>query len=190
NTWHHDQGLLAQNPNKRPSDEAADFFHHVDWSRTKAYALGLGGVYLNLAGREGQGIVAADEAQPLKSQLARKLSGLVDPQTGRVAVRSAVAREEVYRGPYTAEAPDLLVNFAEGYRCSWATTLGGVPQGHFEDNTRRWAGDHIIDPLLVPGVLLMSRPFRTKARLTDLAPTILAALGAPIPQAMEGEPLV
>ena len=59
--------------------------------------------------------------------------------------------------------------------------MGGVPAGgHFEDNTKKWCGDHIIDPALVPGVLFMNRPFRGEgARLVDLAPTILAALGVP-----------
>jgi hypothetical protein len=85
----------------------------------------------------------------------------------------------------------LLVNFAAGYRISWGSSLGGVPAGLFEDNVRKWGGDHIIDPALVPGVLLMDRPFRGDgARLVDLAPTILAALGVPKGPAMEGSSLL
>ena len=97
-------------------------------------------------------------------------------------------RERVYSGPYVEEAPDLIVNCAEGYRISWSSTAGGVVAGGaFEDNTRKWSGDHIVDPALVPGVLLMNRPFRGEgARLLDLAPTILAALGVPAGPAMEG----
>jgi hypothetical protein len=83
------------------------------------------------------------------------------------------------------------VRFAEGYRASWTTAVGGVPEDLFEDNIKRWSGDHIVDPALVPGVLLMNRPFRGEgARLVDLAPTILAALGAPRGPAMEGEELL
>ena len=94
-------------------------------------------------------------------------------------------------GPHTGDAPDLLVHFAAGYRASWATALGGAGGGHFEDNTRKWAGDHIIDPAFVPGVLLMNRPFRTdRPRLLDLAPTITDALGVPKEAAMEGESLL
>jgi len=94
-------------------------------------------------------------------------------------------------GPFAAESPDLVVRFAEGYRASWTTAVGGVPADLFEDNVKRWSGDHIVDPALVPGVLLMNRPFRSEgARLVDLAPTILAALGAPRGPAMEGEGLL
>ena len=114
------------------------------------------------------------------------MSGLGDPARGQIAIRSVLTREQVYSGPYTAEAPDLLVNFAEGYRVSWATALGGVPAGHFEDNRKKWSGDHLIDPALVPGVLLMNRPFRDDAGLIDLAPTILAALGLKPTPVMEG----
>jgi bisphosphoglycerate-independent phosphoglycerate mutase (AlkP superfamily) len=83
------------------------------------------------------------------------------------------------------------VNFAEGYRVSWATALGGVPTGLCEDNVKKWGGDHIIDPTLVPGVLFMNRSFDgDAARLVDLAPTILAALGVPKGPAMEGKSLL
>jgi hypothetical protein len=120
------------------------------------------------------------------------LSGLEDPYSGGIAVRSALAREAVYRGPFVEEAPDVILNYAPGYRISWGSSLGGVPSGGlFEDNTKAWAGDHIIDPALVPGVLLMNRPFRGEgARLVDLAPTILAALGAPDRDVGEGSALL
>ena len=122
--------------------------------------------------------------------MAEGLTGLTDPATGEVAVRGVTARDAAYRGPFAAESPDLVVRFAEGYRASWTTAVGGVPEGLFEDNVRRWSGDHIVDPELVPGVLLMNRPFQaTGARLIDLAPTILAALGVPRGAAMEGETL-
>jgi len=88
------------------------------------------------------------------------------------------------------EAPDLLVDFAEGYRVSWSSSMGGVAEQAFEDNVKKWSGDHIIDPDKVPGVLFLSRPFREGARLLDLAPTILAALGVPRGPAMEGESIL
>ena len=101
-------------------------------------------------------------------------------------------REQVYAGPFVNEAPDLIINYAPGYRVSWSSSLGGVAHGgHFEDNTKKWAGDHIIDPALVPGVLLMNRPFRGEgARLHDLAPTIVAALGVGSDQPLEGTSLL
>ena len=102
-----------------------------------------------------------------------------------------MTREAVYHGPYLEEAPDIVVDFAPGYRISWSSSMGGVAEGQFEDNVRKWSGDHIIDPDHVPGMLFMNRPFRTEgARLLDLAPTILAALGVPRGPAMEGESLL
>jgi predicted AlkP superfamily phosphohydrolase/phosphomutase len=191
NTWLHDQGLLAFRSGVKPGEEAGDFFRGVDWSRTKAYALGLGGIYLNLKGREEQGIVDAGEAEALKASVTAALAGLADTARGRVAVRSAVTREQVYSGLYANESPDLLVNFASGYRVSWETALGGAPAGHFADNVKKWGGDHIIDPLLAPGALLMNRQFRGEgARLLDMAPTILQALGLPKGPAMEGNSLL
>ena len=192
NTWLHDQGLLALRPGIEPGPEAGDLLRGVDWERTRAYGLGLGGIYLNLRGREARGTVAPEEAEGLKADIARALSGLVDSERGVVGVNSVVPREQIYRGPYVDEAPDLVVNCAAGYRIGWGSSLGGVPAGGpFEDNTRKWAGDHIVDPPLVPGVLLMNRPFRGDgARLVDLAPTVLDALGVPAGPGWEGRSLL
>ena len=144
-----------------------------------------------MQGREEQGVVGAEEVHSVKAAIVKGLSGLPDPERGRVAVRSVVTREQVYKGPYVSEAPDLLVNFSEGYRVSWATPLGGLPAGLFEDNLKKWSGDHMIDPCLAPGVLFMNRPFRGEgASMIDLAPTILAALGVPKGSAMEGSSLL
>jgi predicted AlkP superfamily phosphohydrolase/phosphomutase len=192
NTWLHDNGLLALKSGVRPGEAAGDLFAQVDWSKTRAYALGLGGLYLNLQGREAQGIVRPEDAPPLKAEIARNLSGLQDPgRGGTVAIRSVRPREELYAGPFADESPDLVVNFAAGYRVSWGSSMGEVPEGTFEDNVKKWGGDHIIDPALVPGVLMMNRPFRADgARLLDLAPTILDALGVPRGADLEGNSLL
>ncbi|MEJ7712608.1 MAG: alkaline phosphatase family protein [Pyrinomonadaceae bacterium] len=191
NTWLHDNGLLTLKTGCQPGDDAGDFFRSVDWSRTKAYALGLSGIYFNLKGREEKGTVDAHEAEALQTSIAQGLTGMPDPVRGKRAVRSVMTREQVYSGAFAHESPDLLVNFSEGYRVSWATTLGGMSEGYFEDNKKKWCGDHIIDPCLVPGVLFMNRAFHgEKASLTDMAPTILEALGVPKGQAMEGDSLL
>src|SRR5262249_30739964 len=97
----------------------------------------------------------------------------------------------LYQGPYADLAPDLLVHCAAGYRVSWESSLGGAPAGLFADNVKKWGGDHIIDPALVPGVLFLNRPFSPGgAALTDLAPTILDSLGVPRGAAMEGSSLL
>jgi predicted AlkP superfamily phosphohydrolase/phosphomutase len=191
NGWLLKEGLLALKAGVAPGEEAGEYLRSVDWARTKAYAVGIGSVYLNLKGREGEGIVAPDEAAALSQRIEDGLTGLKDPVTGGVAIRGATGRNAAYSGPFAAESPDLVVRFAEGYRASWTTAVGGVPADLFEDNVKRWSGDHIVDPALVPGVLLMNQPFRSEgARLVDLAPTILAALGAPRGPAMEGEELL
>jgi predicted AlkP superfamily phosphohydrolase/phosphomutase len=191
NTWLYEQGLLRLRQDVDPGEEAGDLLRGVDWSRTKAYAIGLSGIYLNLRGREGQGTVEPDAATAIRSEIARGLAGLRDSETGTVAVRSVVPREQVYSGACIGDAPDLLVHCSSGYRLSWGTSMGSVPRWVFEDNTKKWAGDHIIDPQLVPGVLFMNRPFAGEAAgLIDMAPTILGALGVPKGPAMEGHSIL
>ncbi len=192
NSWLLTNGFLALREGARPGEAAGDLLRQVDWGRTKAYALGLSGIYLNLKGREQEGLVSRDDADSVKKALVEALSGLVDPhRQGTRAIERVLPREQVYQGPYVEEAPDLVVDFAPGYRVSWSTSMGGVAEEHFEDNVKKWSGDHIINPDRVPGVLFMNRPFRGEMpRLLDLAPTILAYLGVPKGQAMEGESLL
>jgi predicted AlkP superfamily phosphohydrolase/phosphomutase len=191
NSWLHANGWLALQSGVAPGEAAGQFLRHVDWGRTRAYALGFGSVYLNVAGREAQGIVAHGERAAAAGALARQLAGFVDTERGTVAIRQAWTREQLFAGPRVDEAPDVVVGCAAGYRVSWATPLGGIPGGLFEDNTRKWAGDHIVDPALVPGVLFMNRSFRDAApRLVDCTPTILAALGVAPEAGLEGESLL
>ena len=192
NTWLYDNGFLALRDGARPGEAAGDLLRQVDWTRTKAYAVGLGGIYLNLAGREEQGIVPGALAEVTKAALVQGLTGLRDHERGdALAVTRAQPRESIYQGPYLEEAPDIVVDFAPGYRISWSSSMGGIAAGQFEDNVKKWSGDHIVDPDHVPGVLFMNRPFRLeRARLLDMAPTILAALGVPKGPAMEGDSLL
>jgi predicted AlkP superfamily phosphohydrolase/phosphomutase len=191
NAWLLENGLLHLKPGLEPGESAGDLLKGVDWSRTRAYSLGLGGIYLNLRGREADGIVDPAEADRLKGEIARGLRGLPDPVDGSEAIRGVKPREEVYSGPFVGEAPDLLVHFSKGFRASSSTSMGGVAATVFEDNRKKWSGDHIVDPTLVPGVLFMDRPFRGDgARLEDLAPTILDALGVPKGSSMEGSSLI
>jgi predicted AlkP superfamily phosphohydrolase/phosphomutase len=190
NAWLLQNGYLALNSGVSAGHEAGEFFKHVDWGRTKAYALGIGSIYLNVRGREGAGIVDPATAEGVAQEIAQGLTSLPDPQRGGCAVRCAKTKGEIYSGAYVDEAPDLVVGFAPGYRASWTTALGGIPDTLFEDNVKKWGGDHIIDPAIVPGALFMSRPFDgSNARLLDLAPTILSALGVKAPPVMEGRNL-
>lgn len=191
NAWLQRRGYLSLQAGVEPGAAAGDLLQHVDWSRTRAYALGLAGVFLNLRGREAEGIVPAAEADALKSGIARELAELQDPDGGARVVSSVRGRESVYAGPYLEEAPDLLVSCMPGYRISSATALGGVPAQLVEDNLERWSGDHVVEPAAVPGVLFANRALRTDSpRIIDLAPTILDALGAPAGEGMEGVSLI
>ena len=189
NAWLQQNGFLTLKQGIAAGEEAGEFFKHVDWGRTRAYALGIGSIYINTRGREGDGVVDQQEAMTLARDIAQRLTGLLDAERRVPAVRSVKTRSELYAGSYVEEAPDLVVGFAAGYRASWTTALGGIPVELFENNVKKWGGDHIIDPALVPGALFMNRPFDGSARLIDLAPTILDALGVPAPSVMEGRSL-
>jgi predicted AlkP superfamily phosphohydrolase/phosphomutase len=202
NTWLWQNGLLAFKPGGRPGGDLGDGFAAVDWSRTYAYAVGLGGVYLNLKGREREGILEqGTEAEGVRKKIVSGLKGLGDGVSERTAIRNVLCREELYAGAYTANAPDLLVNFCPGFRVSWQSAVGGFANSLFEDNTRRWSGDHIIDPEAVPGILFISSNLCRQAgerfqkagklpNIIDLAPTMLNYLGVSVPQTMEGTSLL
>ncbi|KPJ90690.1 MAG: phosphodiesterase, partial [Gemmatimonas sp. SG8_17] len=187
NTWLYDNGFLSLEGGATPRDDTGDMLRAVDWNRTRAYAVGFGGIYLNLEGREAQGIVRGDEVAEVAGAIVQQLAGLTDPDRGKAAIRSVSRRADIYAGQFAAESPDLLVNFAAGYRASSGTALGAIPQGVIADNRQRWSGDHAVDPVLVPGVLFMNNPFNgSRVHLVDLAPTILHALGVAQGVAMEG----
>lgn len=168
------------------------FWPNVDWRRTKAYALGLGDVYLNVRGRESQGIVEpGEEYERIRTQLITDLEAWVDPENGEHPVRRVIRREEAYRDFDPNLIPDLLVANNPGYRVSWQTSLGGIPERELELNARKWSGDHCsLDAEITPGVLFSNRKLDAgRATILDLYPTILGYLGVPIPQDLDGRSL-
>jgi predicted AlkP superfamily phosphohydrolase/phosphomutase len=184
NTWLANHGYAALKPDGN-SDEP---FGNVDWSHTKAYGLGLNGLYLNLKGREQHGIVESSEADALLKQIKEKLLAVRDG--GGIPITRVDRAIEVYQGPYADKGPDLLVGYNRGYRAGWQTILGNFPAEEFENNTNPWSGDHCMDYTLVPGVLLSNRPIEAAApALTDIAPTIFAEFGIPQPDGMMGKPV-
>ena len=196
NTWLWQNGLLALKDGRKPTAEKpCEAFAGVDWSKTSAYAVGLGGIYLNFKGRESGGILEeGTEADRVRWAIQSGLADFPDAHTQRPAVRSVSRREELYSGAFVGNSPDLLVNFHRGFRVSWQSAVGGFSQSLLEDNLRRWSGDHIVDPESVPGILFMNRTLgisgQDHARITDLAPTILKHLGVAVPESMEGASLL
>ncbi len=185
-----DSGFL-QFDSEAKNGGSNEFFQHVDWSQSKAYAVGLAGIYLNRQGRERNGIVSSEEASAVTDEIIKKLMELKDPSTGKNVVHHVYRKEEIYDGPYVDNAPDLVVGFEEGYRFSWQTALGATPAGVFEPNAKRWSGDHCVDPPFVSGVLLMNRKINTQApRIIDIAATILKLFQVEAPASMDGRSLL
>ncbi len=189
NSWLYLEGYLAL---KEGSQESGEWFRDVDWTKTRAYGLGLGGLYLNLRGREANGAVApGEEAKRLKLEIKNKLLALRDEATGKKPILQVYDRDEIYTGPYRENAPDLIIGYNNGYRVSWSSVTGKVNNTVFEDNIKAWSGDHCIDPSLVPGVLFTSfRLNSAAAAIIDVAPTVLDLFGITPPGHMDGRSLL
>lgn len=183
-------GVEVKERNVEMLFDSGQFWENVDWSKTRAYAMGLGEVYVNLKGREAQGIVEPGaEYDALKQELKTKLVAMVDPETGEHPVRRVVAREEAYRKFDPNMIPDLFVMNNDGYRVSWQTSLGGVPKKVFEDNKAVWSGDHCsVDPEIVKGIFFTNRKLTTARApyIADIYPTVLGALGVKAPYEIDG----
>ncbi len=187
NAWLHQNGYLVLKDGK---SESGDWFEDVDWSRTRAYTMGLNGLYMNIKGREREGIVEGGaEAEALKEDLRSKLDGLVDPASGKVGITGMFDCDAVYAGPYVDNAPDLIVGYGEGFRASWDSVMGKVTTAIFEDNLKAWSGDHCVDPRLVPGVLFSNRKIAIeKPAIVDVAPTVMKLFGLELPAYFDGKP--
>ena len=185
NAWLCQNGYLSLLDGAR---ESGDYFEGVDWRRTRAYTFGLGGLYLNLKGREANGIVEPKDAPAFRQELIAKLTKLHDDETGRIGVRNVYASGKLYQGPYLNAAPDLIVGYAAGYRTSWEAAVGKVTAQVFSDNKKAWSGDHCVDPLLVPGVLFSNRKVQAEdPGIEDMAATALDLFGIQPPAWMEGK---
>ncbi len=189
NSWLYLEGYLKL---KDGAQESSAWFKNVDWEKTKAYALGLGGLYLNMQGREAKGIVSpGEEAKKLKKEIKEKLLALKDEETGEKPILNVYDRDEIYSGPYRENAPDLIVGYNRGYRVSWDSVTGKVNRKIIVDNEKAWSGDHCLDPSAVPGIIFTNFPISSKEpSIMDIAPTILELFGLKIPTYMDGRSLL
>jgi predicted AlkP superfamily phosphohydrolase/phosphomutase len=188
NQWLMREGYLALKPG---ADGRAEWLRDVDWSKTKAYVLGLTGLFLNLKGREAQGTVEPGaEAAALKAEIIRKLHALRDEEKKTIGINEAFDSAALYSGPYLENAPDLIIGYNAGYRISWDCATGVIAGAVFEDNLKPWSGDHCVDPRLVPGVFFCNRKVTTaEPALIDIAPTALRLFGIEPPPYMDGKPI-
>jgi predicted AlkP superfamily phosphohydrolase/phosphomutase len=189
NRWLIDNGYLTLRDGVDPAE--VEYLAGVDWRRTRAYAIGINGLYLNLKGRERRGQVDPGyEREGLLQELVEKLEATVDPLTGERAVKYAYRTDEVYSGPETINAPDIVMGYYSGYRGSNQCALGEMPPYVFTDNMMKWSGDHCMAADEVPGVIICNRKIdKADPQLLDLAPTFLKLFGLdPLPE-MVGSPI-
>lgn len=188
NTFLHQKGYLSFQGEGR---DAGEWLQGVDWGSTRAYSLGLTGIFLNRKGRERGGIVGTgEELSRLKEEIRTGLEALIDPETGERVVRKVYDTEAFMDGPFTRDAPDLLVGFNAGYRVSWEGATGKTSKEVIEDNTKAWSGDHCVDPSLVPGVFFCNQSVEEEElSILDIAPTVLELFGLPVPAQLQGKPL-
>lgn len=185
NTWLKDQGYLTLKPGAEKKEETA--YTDVDWQKTLAYGIGFNGLYLNRAGREGEGIVEPGKAGEITGRLARELEALTDPETGKRPVAKVYSRNEVYSGDQVEDMPELLVGYTPGYRSSSASVLGATGKTILDLNPWAWSGDHSMAKDLVPGTLFSSRKVsKADPNILDLPVTILEFFGIDRPAQMVG----
>ncbi len=180
NSWLRDNGYL--NPR-----ECTSIMTDVDWSMTRAYGLGINGLYLNLKGRERDGIVEqGDERENLLNELVMRLTAVKDVD-GQSVIRGVHRADRIYAGEATALSPDLIIGYRRGYRASWKTCLGNLTPEVLLDNDSVWSADHCADALEVPGLLCCNHAIRSDSpSLIDLAPSILEDFGLQKPLTMTG----
>jgi predicted AlkP superfamily phosphohydrolase/phosphomutase len=188
NAWLRDAGYLVLKDGKKSGHI---LLGDVDWSKTRAYGIGFNGIYLNLAGREAEGIVDPASADGLMAELMQKLEALRDSKNDKRVVARMFRGADIYTGARATESPDLVVGYDVGYGCSDESVLGEITEEILVDNTSRWSGNHLMDPDVVPGVILMNRKISTDGHdLTDVTATLFSHYGIEKLPAMTGEPIL
>jgi predicted AlkP superfamily phosphohydrolase/phosphomutase len=197
NTWLLQNGYMSLREGVpgpgEPGFGGSTLFAGVDWSRTRAYALGLGAIYLNVAGREPLGIVRpGDEYNALAAEISAAMEAWEDPVTELQPVHRVYGRQQIYRLYDPLVTPDLRAANRAPFRVGWQDTLGGLESSVVTENTSNWSADHAsVDPELVRGILFSSIDgLRDNAYIGDMGPTILELLGVPVPEGLDGVSLL
>ncbi len=187
NSWLRDNGYLTL---KDGSKIGTEYLENVDWSKTKAYAVGYNSIYLNVKGREKFGLVSDQETLNLQNKLVHELTAYTNPLSGKKTVKRVYTKEELRIRQDDKEAPDLFIGYYKGIRSSWDTVIGGTPEVVTQTRNSKWSGDHLFDPTEVPGVIFMNRKATlTTPSIIDIAPTILRLFDIPLPSVFDGKAL-
>jgi predicted AlkP superfamily phosphohydrolase/phosphomutase len=177
NAWLHQNGYLAVKDESLPAGR--ELLTNVDWTRTRAYGFGLNSLYVNLRGREKDGIVPASEYDALLAELEQRLEAVIDPWNAKPAIGHVYLRDQAFSdGGQRAIGPDAVIGWAKGTRGADSSALGEVEREVLSDNDKPWSGDHEMDTPDVPGILATSRPLERPARnLRELHASVLAEFG-------------
>ncbi|MDP2922461.1 MAG: alkaline phosphatase family protein [Candidatus Omnitrophota bacterium] len=177
NTWLRKNGYLELK--NLTAETGRELLVDIDWSKTKAYAIGFGAIYINQLGREKEGIIKPGvETENLKNEIIGKMSVWRDEKYNEAVINKVYKREEIFWGEHAQDTPDFYIGFNKGYRASWQTALGAIPKELIEDNLKKWSGDHLLDPSLIPGVIFLNRQIKKEnPSIYDITPTILKLIG-------------
>jgi predicted AlkP superfamily phosphohydrolase/phosphomutase len=188
NTWLYENGFLSLK--KEITDEnGGALFSYVDWENTKAYSVGFNSIYLNLKGREKNGIV--ENKEQVVDEIIEKLKSFVDEKTGKNVVYKSYKSEEIHSGDYLKNSPDIIIGFNSGYRMDWKSPIGAFSKEIIVENKKVWDGDHLVDPFFVPGILFSNIKIKSNSsHQIDIAPTVLDMLGVKIPKNIDGKSLL
>jgi predicted AlkP superfamily phosphohydrolase/phosphomutase len=151
NRWLLERGYIVLK-----AGETSQNLRSADWNQTRAYAVGLNSLYLNLQGRESQGCVPPERRESLSEEIRAELLALKGPD-GRQVIQKVSLQKEAFDGLLTEYGPDLVVGYAPGYRASSQTGLGNWENTIIESNSDHWGADHCIAPDAVPGVLFCNQ---------------------------------
>jgi len=202
NNWLVEHGyLVLKEPYRAGTSKLVGMY--ADWSKTRAYSLGLGAVYLNLRGREPNGIVDKADAHALMEEIRAKFIASKD-EDGTPYGSEVYIVEDLHDGPFLDLEGDMLFSFMPTYRVSWGTASGGISMKKQEDgsyapgpvvvdNDRMWSGDHVsVDPVYVEGMFFSNRKFEIPAggvSVEHIAPTVLSLFDVDIPPELDLPPL-
>ncbi|HPA46424.1 MAG TPA: alkaline phosphatase family protein [bacterium] len=183
NSWLVEMGYLKL---VKPAEQALHrYFGNVDWAETKAYAVGINGLYVNVKGREQKGIVMpGEEYEELLNELEADLLAMEDPRNGQHPISLVTRTHRDFHGPCVDIGPDIVVGYNRGYRCSWESPLGQFPLELFPENKDAWSGDHCMDHRVIPGVFLSNRNISLESpAIYDLTVAVLNEFGIePLPE--------
>ncbi len=189
NTWLYKEGYLKLSVDNISDD--ISILEYADWNRTKSYAIGLNGLYINLKGREREGVVTKTEKRKLLEEIKSKLEMLRDPLNGKKVISNAYISEDHFSKDFLGRAPDIIIGYNRGYRTDDSSAIGNLMSDSIKDNLNWWSGDHCVDPVVVPATFISNFKINKKfPAIKDITPTILKHFGINPPPSITGKSLI